>query len=450
MTMRYLADTLTFAAPTTAARTTGARGSTFTARAIAHLLSFGVLMVVATAAHGQSLEAVATWNRILIESVVVPGANPPTIFVHRPMAIVSVAVFDAANSFDRIYHPYAEWVDPAPGASRDAAIAQAAHDTLVAVLPSLRERFAAALVAALAGIPDQAARDGAAVGAAVAAAILEKRTGDGWARTPPEYLLPSLPGYWQPTPPGNGAAAFTHYPDVTGFIVASGRRFLMEAPPALTSTRYAADFAEVKAIGRVDSTTRTAEQTQMARLWHGVGTSTTSPALWNVVLADIARTRAWTGLDLARGFALLNMTQHDALLTSFTGKFLYGFWRPVTAIRDADRDGNEATDADLGWTSLLNTPPYPGHPGNRACLSASQARLLERLFGRDDIPLQVTWRIPNAAAVTRGYAGFRMLANEEAKSRIWGGIHFEFESLASQGVCTQLADYAADNVLRHR
>jgi hypothetical protein len=366
------------------------------------------------------------------------------------MAIVSVAVFDAANSFDRLYHPYAAWVDPAPGASRDAAIAQAAHDTLVAVLPSLRASFDAALATAVAGVPDQAARDGAKVGAAVAAATLETRTGDGWARTPPAYLLPSLPGYWRPTPPANGAATFTHYPDVIGFIVASGRRFLMEAPPALNSSRYAADFNEVKAIGRIDSTTRTAEQTQMARLWHGVGTSTTSPALWNLVLADVARTRGWTGLDLARGFALLNMTQHDALLTSFTGKFLYGFWRPVTAIRDADRDGNAATDADPGWTPLLNTPPYPGHPGNRACLSASQARLLGRLLGQDDIPLQVTWLIPNAAAVTRGYAGFRALANEEAKSRVWGGIHFEFESLASQGVCTQLADYSADNVLRHR
>ena len=139
--MRCLSDTLTFTASTTPARTTGTRGTTVTARAIAHLLAFGVLMGVATAAHGQSLEAVATWNRILIESVVVPGANPPTIFVHRPMAIVSVAVFDAANSFDRVYHPYAEWVDPAPGASRDAAIAQAARDTLVAVLPSLRARF---------------------------------------------------------------------------------------------------------------------------------------------------------------------------------------------------------------------------------------------------------------------------------------------------------------------
>lgn len=420
------------------------------AAVVAYVAALVGLLAAPLTAHAQSVDVVATWNRILIDAVVVPGANPPTVFVHRPMAIVSVAMFDAANSFDHVYHPYATRVDPAPGASRDAAVAQAAHDTLAALLPSLRETFAAALVASLRDIPAPAARDGAAVGAAIAAATLELRSGDGWTRTPPDYLLPSLPGYWRPTPPANQAPTFTHYPDVTGFIVASGRRFLMEAPPALTSPRYAADFNEVKRIGRADSTTRTAEQTQMARLWHGVGTSTTSPALWNLVLADVARARAWTGLDLARGFALLNMTQHDALLTSFTGKFLYGFWRPVTAIREADQDGNAETDADPAWTSLLNTPPYPGHPGNRACLSASQARLLERLFGRDDIAVQVSWAVPNAAAVTRSYPGFRALADEEAKSRIWGGIHFQFESQASQGVCTLLADYAADNVVRRR
>lgn len=417
-------------------------------------LAAGLLVAAAAAqpslARAQSVDMVATWNRILIESVVVPGANPPTVFVHRPMAIVSVAVFDAANAFDRLYRPYATAIDPAPGASRDAAVAQAARDTLVVLLPSLRATFDAALATSLTGIPDVAAADGARVGAAVAAATLALRTHDGWARTPPEFELPSLPGYWRPTPPANLPAAFTHYPDVTGFIVADGRRFPVEAPPSLKSERYATDFNEVKSTGRADSATRTAEQTQMARLWHGVGTSTTSPALWNLVLADVARAQEWSGLDLARGFALLNMTQHDALLTSFTGKFLHGFWRPVTAIRDADRDGNAATDSDPGWTPLLTTPPYPSHPGNRACLSASQARLLERLFNRDDLPFRVTWLVPNAAAVTRAYAGFRALAHEEARSRIWGGIHFEFESRASQGVCTQLADYAADHVLRRR
>ena len=404
----------------------------------------------ATVAQAQSFDVVERWNRVMREAVVTPGANPSTVFVHRPMAIASVAIFDAANTFDRVYQPAVTLVEATAVASRDAAIAQAAHDTLAALLPNLRDRFAAELAAALAGVPPDAAREGSRVGAAAARAALESRADDGWNRTPPAYLLPNLPGYWRPTPPADQAATFTHYPDVAGFFIANGRRFLMEAPQPLSSKRYAADFDEVKSVGAVNSTTRTAEQTLLARLWHGVGTTTTSPNLWNVVLIDVARARGWSGLDLARGLALMNMTQHDALLTSFTGKFLYGFWRPVTAIREAASDNNSETVPDASWTPLLNTPPYPGHPGNRACLSASQARLLQRLFGQDDVPVQVTWQVSNGPPETRRYNGFQQLADEEAKSRIWGGIHFEFESLASRGSCSQLADYGADNVLRKR
>jgi hypothetical protein len=282
----------------------------------------------------------------------------------------------------------------------------------------------------------------------VAAAILALRANDGWTQTPPPLVLPNLPGYWRPTPTANAAATFTHYPYVDGFVLGSGRRFLMEPPPALSSARYAADFNETKAIGSVNSTTRTTEQTQMARIWHGVGTTTTSPNLWNIVLADVARARNWSGLDAARGFALLNMTQHDALMTSFTGKFLYGLWRPVTAIREAASDGNSATEPDAAWSALLPTPPYPGYPGNRACLSGSQSQLLARLFGQDNIPIQVTWTVTGGTPLTRSYSGFRQLADEEAKSRIWGGIHFEFESQASTGACSLVADYVIDNTLR--
>jgi hypothetical protein len=411
------------------------------------------LAAVATAAcsataSAQSLDVVIKWNRIMLDAVVVPGANPATVFVHRPMAIVAVAMFDAANSFDRTYRPYANVVNPPPGASRDAAVAQAAHDTLVALLPSLRATFDAALAESLAGIPATAAAGGSQAGAAIAQATLQLRANDGWNQIPPAYLLPTLPGYWRPTPAANAAATFTHYPQVTPFVLPHGRRFLMEPPPALTSARYATDFNETKAVGSINSTTRTADQTLMARTWHGVGTSTTSPNLWNIVLADVARARGWSGLDAARGFALMNITQHDALMTSFTGKFLYGLWRPVTAIREAEGDGNSATAADAAWTPLLATPPYPGYPGNRACLSGSQSRLLQRLFGQDNVPIQVTWLVPNAAAIVRNYNGFRQLADEEAKSRIWGGIHFQFESDASMGACTLVADYVVDNTLR--
>lgn len=396
----------------------------------------------------QSLDAVVEWNRTMLTALAVPGANPPSVFVTRPLAMVSIAAFDAANAFEGRYHPYSTSITPAVGASRDAAVAQAAHDVLVALLPSQRAAFDRALSVSLAGIPEQAAADGTAVGAAVAAGVLALRAGDGWERPVKSYALPGLPGYWTPTPPAHANAAFTHYPDVRGFIVPNGRRFQMEGPPPLTSERYARDFHETKALGAADSAVRTAEQTQMARAWAGVGTSTAFWAVWNQVLGHVARSRGLTGLEAARAFALLNMTHHDALLTSFSGKFLYGFWRPVTAIRTADKDGNGATEADPAWTPLVPTPPYPGHPGNMACLGAAQARLLERLMGRDDVAFEVTWAGTAGPDLTRAYNGFRQLADEGGQSRVWGGIHFTFETLASFGSCTLLGDYAADNVLR--
>lgn len=417
-----------------------------TARVVAACL----VLALPSMSHAQQLETVLTWNQVTTTALVVPGANPATVFVSRPLAIVGVAMFDAANSFDRRYHAYAAAVTPAPGASADAAVAQAAHDVLVVLLPSQRAAFDAALAQSLAGLPDEAARDGAAVGAAVAAAVLELRGGDGWARPFPPYELPSLPGYWRPTPPANANATFTNYPDVLGFIVPNGRQFLTEGPPALTSERYARDFNETKAVGGAESVVRTAEQTQVARLWASVGTSTPFWGVWNQVVVQVARSRGFSGLDAARAFALVAMAQHDALLTSFTGKFLYGLWRPVTAIREAHTDGNDATESDATWTPLLPTPPYPGHPGNMACLSAAQARVLERIVGRDDVPFEITWTGTTNPTVTRRYNGFRQLADEGGQSRIWGGIHFQFETLASFGSCTRLADYAADNVLRAR
>ncbi len=340
--------------------------------------------------------------------------------------------------------------DVTPGASPDAAASHAAHDVLVALFPNQRAIFDAALATALARLPSDAAQSGARVGAAAAQAVLDLRASDGWNRVPPPYILPDLPGYWQPAPPQNTAATFTHYPDVQGFITETTRGFLMEAPPALTSARYAADFNEVKSLGSATSTTRTEEQTQTARLWAGVGTTTPLQNVWNQLVRDLARSRGLNALDTARLYALLNMTIHDALRVSFTGKFLYGLWRPVTAIREAARDGNAATEPDPNWVALIPNPPYPAYPGNMACVGASSSRLLARAFGRDDVRFSVTWSVADGPGVTKVYNGFHQLADEEARSRIYAGIHFQFDSTASFGVCPLVADYAFENHLRAR
>ncbi len=193
---------------------------------------------------------------------------------------------------------------------------------------------------------------------------------------------------------------------------------------------------------------RSEEQTLVARLFAGVGTPTGPPWVWNLVARDVVRARGLPILEAARVFALLNMVHHDALLVSMSNKYFYGLWRPVTAIRGADRDGNPATTADPGWTTLIGTPPYPSYPGNVACLGGSGARVLGQLFGQDNVPFSVTWVQPGGPGWTRSYNGFRQFADEAARSRIYGGIHYQFDTLASMGVCTQLADYAYTNTLR--
>jgi hypothetical protein len=400
-------------------------------------------------AHAQPMETLIEWNRLL--HVTAASTATPTVFFTRPYALTGIAVFDALNSIERVYQPYLVEVSASPTASREAAIAQAAHDVLAALYPGQRATLAAALEASLRGLPPESAADGSRVGAAAAAAVLDARANDGWNRLPSAYLLPSLAGFYQVTPPQNGVVTFTHYPDVEPMVIGDRFQFLSAPPPGLTSALYTQDFNEVKAIGGAASTIRTAEQTSIAQRWAGIGTSTPFPIVWNNLLGDVARRTNMSALETARGFALLSMTMHDGLLVTFNGKFVYGLWRPVTAIRGADADGNPDTTADPTWLSLIPTPPYPAYPGNMTCTAAVGARTLERLFGRDDVSFQVTWTGTGTNAnITRSFNGFRELANEQARSRVYGGIHYQFDQLASFGVCTPLADYAFDNYLRRR
>jgi hypothetical protein len=412
------------------------------------VLAAGVALPTRAAA--QDAEIVIEWNRVLQTAVTTPGALPPPVFVTRPYALMHAAVFDAINAIDRTYTSLGVEVSAAPTASRGAAVAQAAHDVLAAMMPSQRAAFDAALETMMGRFQNDAGREGARVGAEVARRWIELRAQDGWTRTPPQFLMPSLPGYYQPTPPQNAAAAVTHYPDVVPFVIGSARQFMVEQPPSLSSARYAADFNEVKALGSATSATRTADQTLVGQLWASAGTPTQWHQILQNVARDLTRARGLNDVETARLFALMNIGIHDGLFVTFTGKFLYGFWRPVTAVRAAADDGNPATEPDPGWLPLVGTPPYPTYPGNMACLSAASARILERFFGRDDIAFTATWTMTGGIQTTRRYNGFRELADEAARSRVYGGIHFTFDSLASQGVCTPLGEYVFANAARPR
>jgi hypothetical protein len=395
-------------------------------------------------------ELVIEWNRVLF--AVAPPGSPAVI---RPAAMMHIAMFDAVNAIERAYTPYRFEVRASRGASPEAAAAQAAHDVLSAIFPTQQATFDTLLNSQVANLPSGREKQGIAIGRAVAQAVLEWRQNDGWPATivpDPTYVLPLTPGNWQPTPPTFSFATFTFFPNATPFGIQTSTQFLPPPPPALTSERYAKDFNETKSLGSATSNVRTAEQTEIALRIAGVGFSAASPvSVWSNVAADVARTQGLSLVDTARLFAFVSVAIHDGLQTSFTSKFAYGRWRPVTAIQRADEDGNPLTDPDPDWLPLLITPPYPTYAGNASCLSAAAARALQLVFGTDEVPFSVAWvGIPPTPDITRDYDRFSELAEEAARSRIYGGIHFQFDSDASQAACPKVADYVHANYMIQR
>jgi hypothetical protein len=398
-------------------------------------------------ARHSSPDVVLEWNQLLQNTLPAPG-NPLS---PRYYSMMHIAMFDAINAIEREFASYHVRLRHS-GGSPDSAAAQAAHDVLVAINPSAAATYDAALAAHFGNRPSGFARRGAETGARVAAEILEWRQNDGWvvAQFPP-YSEPPLPGRWQPTPPASAAAAFTHVLQAAPMAVLSPTQFLPPPPPSLTSARYAADLNEVKTLGKSDSTVRSAEQTTISQLWSGVGTTTGFFAVWNNVAADVVRARNLSLVEAARLFALMNVSIHDALQTTQGSKFVYGVWRPVTAIRAADTDLNAETDPDTTWSSLIVTPPYPSYAGNLATIGASAARALELVSGTTDMPVVVTWtRTGGLPDVVRQYTGFWQAAEEEKMARIWGGVHYRFDQDAGQQVGKSIAEFAFDNFMTPR
>jgi hypothetical protein len=420
-----------------------------TISAIALVFTF-VSLAGASPAFANNPNVVVQWNEIL--QTLFPGTGPGLQL--RALPMMHIAMFDAINSIEGTYTPYLTRVRGSRGGSAEAAAATAARDVLAALYPAQQATFDRLLAAQLAGIPAWRAQEGAATGRAAAAAVLKWRQNDGWPATQaeivpdPTYVLPPFPGSWQPTPPANSFATFTFFPNVRPFAMLTSTQFLPPPPPRVTSARYAADLNEVKELGSATSATRTADETLWAQVHAGVNTEIGFFHVWNRVAGSVTESEGLSLLDTARTFVLLSVGLHDGLMTSFTSKFTYGLWRPVTAIRRADEDLNAATDADPLWTPLLPTPPYPSYAGNAACLSAAAARALQIAFDRDDIAFSVTYpRTMNLATERRTYTGFSDLAEQEARSRVFGGIHFQFDSEASQAACAKVPEFTAEQYM---
>jgi len=326
---------------------------------------------------------VREWNGMILEAVRTNNTAPPV--ASRNMAIMHAAIYDSVNSISKKYSPYRVSIDVPAGTSEEAATAAAAHRVLVNLYPGQAGKFDAALQSSLATIPDgQAKTDGIALGQEVADQIISWRSTDG-ADKKVTYQGKTDPGSWIPTPAGFVAPLAPQWPDVTPFAMTSGSQFRPPGPPALDSAKYAEELNFVKEIGKVDSLTRTPDQTAIAKFWaNGAGTFT-PPGHWNQI-AQEASALAGTSLeDSARLFALLNIASADAAISCWDAKYQYDLWRPMTAIQQADKDNNPNTTVDAQWMPLITNPPFPeytsGHSTFSGAADAVMSSVLVRILG---------------------------------------------------------------------
>ncbi len=382
------------------------------------LLALILLIVVVGVPRITFADEVTDWNATATSAAAAVGLTGPRHT--RVFAMAHAAMHDALNSIDRRYTPYALDMRADPNASPAAAVAAAAHDVLVHEISNQQAFFDAQYAASLAIIPDGVAKNnGIAVGQAAAAAILALRSMDGSTATV-TYIPGTGPGVWQPTPPAFLAANLPGWGSVTPFALRNSSQFGPDRPEYfdLTSEEYTTDFNEVKIIGAVNSSIRTAEQSEIARFWYegsGLG--------WNRLARIVS---AQQGLDLwqnARLFGLLNFAMADGFIAGFETKYLYNFWRPVTAIRAADADDNPNTVADVTWSSFLVTPNIPDYTSTHSVLGAAAAEVLARFFDDNVIPFTTTSGAP-FPGITRSFTSFSQAAQENADSRVYAGIHF--------------------------
>lgn len=416
-------------------------------KSIASLFMAALALVLVLGNLQVKADVATDWNKIAQQTVLTAGSSP---FVSsRSLAIVQASVFDAFNGVERRYQPIHVEPNALPGASRRAAVVQAAYVALLHLYPAQEAFLTAARDASLDGIAsDKAAENSVSIergvewGQTVADEIFLWRSTDGFTPAPPPYTGGMLPGQWRPTPPGLANGVGVQFSYMTPWAMISPAQFRPAGPPALSSMQYAADVNEVKEIGSLTSMMRTADQTEIARFWNG-----NTPVGWNRIAVSISEDNDLTLSQNARLLALLNVAMADAVIACWEAKYHYSFWRPITAIRLADTDGNPGTTEDPSWLPLLTTPAHPDYPSGHATVSRSAKSVLEAYFG-DDTKFSTTTEI--LPGVTRSYSSFSQAVDEAFNARIYGGIHFRTACRDGQATGAQVGDLVVATVAQRR
>ena len=401
-------------------------------------------------------DQVLQWNKELQKVLVAPGAQPASIHPTRTLAITQISVYDAVNGILGGGEPLVVYRHAPRHASAEAAAAAAARTTLDALLPSQQATVDGFFESSLAQLGSSGRVDrGIRFGTLVAEAVLAARANDGATATPPvftpaagpdvllggegEDVSPDMLGWYQLTPPAFAPAGFTETAHVTPFVLLSASQFRPAPPPAPTSAEYAADFNEVKSLGELNSTTRTADQTAIGKFWGA------APIwiVWNQI-ADQAAVGLGNSLEQnARLFAQLDTTLADSAIALYDAKYAYHRWRPITAITATDLE-NPNTVADPNWVPLANTANDPSYPGAHATFSQAAATVLRDFFATNVFSFSLT---DPSIGITRSFTSFSAAAHEASESQIFAGQHFRYDQQAGQTLGRRVADFVVHHAV---
>lgn len=415
------------------------------------------MMAALGAAAAAHADVVTDWNTVYLDTIRAVGGPPCPI--SRAGAMMHVSMFEAVNSVDRMYEPYHAYLAAPSGASQAAAAAQAAHDVLVGLYPARAAIYDAALGASLAGIPDgQSKTDGIALGQASAAAMMAARAHDG-TQTEPVYVFGTHPGDYRPTPPDFASPpANPGWGTTVPWTMIRPTQFRPDGPlhmrsmaALLHSRGYADQVNEVKAFGARNSAVRTEEQTRIAYFWaNDVNGTYKPPGQLNTITQVVSADHGLTLQENARLFALINLAMADAGLVAWDAKYdtSIDLWRPVSAIRLADTDGNPRTEADPGWLPLnAFTPPFPSYVSGHATFGAAHGAVMADFFA-DRTEFTATTDEPLYTGGPRTYHRFSEAAWENAISRIYLGVHYRFDAEDGNRSGTALGHWVSSHMLR--
>ncbi len=389
-------------------------------RLFAYAAAIGSLALCSSA--GRAQDVITEWNQELLETIRISNTAPPA--AARAMAMVHTAAFEAVNSIDRNYRPYVSYFNCPTGTDKRAAAAVASRDMMAALFPSRAAEFDARLATQLAVLPDGPGKtEGITLGSAAAASMLSRRQNDGSGAPAPTIADGTLPGQWRRTAPAFANPALPQWRGVKPFSVTSSTQFDPGPAPALDSAAYLAAYNEVKEIGSLTSATRTAHQTDTAFLWRAGANSVTPPGQWNQIAQQVAIARNQSLDENARMFALLGLAVADAGITAWDAKYEDLVWRPITGIRLGDSDGVDGTVGDASWQPLLTTPNHPSYVSGHSTFSSAAAAVLTQFWGTDAVNFTLT-----GDGVTRSYSSLNEAMNDAGMSRIYGGIHWQFDN----------------------